>query len=159
MNRDIVKSDCKIKWKNVQGNDHVKLILKESVILPLTYPHLFTELTKPWKGVLLHGVSGVGKTLMAKALNSETFDKVTFFNMSASTLISKWRGESEKFLKVNQSSFDFWNNFLKELNRCCSRWPNVVRHQSFSSMNSNHWHLDEILRKIMRPRCVSKTNF
>lgn len=60
---------------------------------------------KPWKGILLHGVSGVGKSLLAKALNSETFDTVTFFNISASTLISKWRGESEKFAKVNNNEF------------------------------------------------------
>lgn len=64
------------------------------------YPQLFTDLTKPWKGILMHGVSGVGKTLLAKALNSETFGRVTFFNISASTIISKWRGESEKFVKV-----------------------------------------------------------
>lgn len=49
----------------------------------------------------MHGASGVGKTHLAKALSSETFDLVTFFNISASTLISKWRGESEKLLKVN----------------------------------------------------------
>lgn len=52
----------------------------------------------------MHGVSGVGKTYLAKALNSETFDAVTFFNISASMLISKWRGESEKFAKVWRSS-------------------------------------------------------
>lgn len=89
----------------MQGNEHAKQILNESVILPLTHPHLFTDLMRPWKGILLHGVSGVGKTLLAKALNSETFETVTFFNISASTLISKWRGESEKIAKV--ISYDF----------------------------------------------------
>lgn len=49
----------------------------------------------------MHGASGVGKTHLAKALGCETFDFVTFFNITASTLISKWRGESEKLLKVN----------------------------------------------------------
>lgn len=102
--RDIVKSDFKVRWDDVLGNENVKQILKESVILPLTYPHLFTNLTKPWRGVLLHGVSGVGKSLLAKALSSQTFGTVTFFNISASTLISKWRGESEKFLKVRTSN-------------------------------------------------------
>ena len=95
-----MRKDNAIKWDSVQGNEHAKQILIESVILPLKYPHLFTELTKPWKGILLHGVSGVGKTLLAKALSSETFAAVTFFNISASAIISKWRGESEKFVKV-----------------------------------------------------------
>lgn len=102
--RDVVKSDFKVSWDDVSGNENVKQILKESVIFPLTYPHLFTNLTKPWKGVLLHGVSGVGKSLLAKALSSQTFGTVTFFNISASTLISKWRGESEKFLRVRMSN-------------------------------------------------------
>lgn len=102
--RQIVRQNNHIKWDAIQGNEHAKQILSESVILPLKYPHLFNgnDLMKPWKGILLHGVSGVGKTLLAKALNSETFDTVTFFNISASTLISKWRGESEKFAKVNE---------------------------------------------------------
>lgn len=69
--------------------------------MPIKHPNLFTALTKPWNGILLHGASGVGKTHLAKALCSETFGIVTFFNISASTLISKWRGESEKFLKVD----------------------------------------------------------
>ncbi|XP_055305836.1 katanin p60 ATPase-containing subunit A-like 2 isoform X2 [Sitodiplosis mosellana] len=98
--RQIVRGDNHIKWDDVQGNEHAKQTLIESVILPLKFPQLFTKLTKPWKGILLHGVSGVGKTLLAKALSSETFATVTFFNISASTLISKWRGESEKFVKV-----------------------------------------------------------
>lgn len=85
----------------MQGNEHAKRVLTESMILPLNYPQLFDGLMKPWKGILLHGVSGVGKSLLAKALNSETFDTVTFYNISASTLISKWRGESEKFAKVS----------------------------------------------------------
>lgn len=95
-----MRTDNQIKWNDVQGNEHAKQILIESVILPLQFPQLFTGVIKPWKGVLLHGVSGVGKTHLAKALNSETFDLVTFFNVSASTLISKWRGESEKYAKV-----------------------------------------------------------
>lgn len=95
-----MKTNNQIKWNDVLGNEHAKQILNESVVLPLKYPQLFTDLTRPWKGILLHGVSGVGKTLLAKALNSETFESVTFFNISASTMISKWRGESEKFVKV-----------------------------------------------------------
>lgn len=106
--RQIVRINSQIKWDDVQGNDHAKQVLTESIILPLKYPQLFDGIMKPWKGILLHGVSGVGKSLLAKALNAETFDTVTFFNISASTLISKWRGESEKFAKVSDEFMYIW---------------------------------------------------
>lgn len=53
-----------------------------------------------FSAVLLHGVPGCGKTLLAKALCTEVHDNFTFFNISASTLISKWRGDSEKLIRV-----------------------------------------------------------
>lgn len=85
----------------IQGNDEVKQILSESVVLPLQYPELFSGVVKPWHGILLHGAPGTGKTMLAKALNSETFGRVTFFNVIPSTIISKWRGDSEKFVRVS----------------------------------------------------------
>lgn len=98
--RDIVRRDPEIKWHTIQGNDDAKEILKESVILPLQHPELFNGFIKPWRGILLHGPPGNGKTMLAKALNSETFGRVTFFNVIPSTIISKWRGDSEKFIRV-----------------------------------------------------------
>lgn len=58
LSRDIIKKDLCVKWDQVCGSENAKLLLQESVILPLEQPHLFTEI-KPWKAVLLHGVSGI----------------------------------------------------------------------------------------------------
>ncbi|KAI8641343.1 P-loop containing nucleoside triphosphate hydrolase protein [Parasitella parasitica] len=86
-----------VGWNDVAGLELAKEALKEAVILPIKFPHLFTGQRKPWRGILLYGPPGTGKSYLAKAVATES--NATFFSVSSSDLVSKWLGESERLVK------------------------------------------------------------
>jgi len=94
----IVMEKPNVKWDDVAGLESAKEALKEAVILPIKFPHLFTGNRKPWRGILLFGPPGTGKSYLAKAVATEA-NNSTFFSVSSSDLVSKWLGESEKLVK------------------------------------------------------------
>jgi vacuolar protein-sorting-associated protein 4 len=91
----IVVEKPNIKWDDVAGLEGAKEALKEAVILPIKFPHLFQGKRKPWRGILLFGPPGTGKSYLAKAVATEA-NNSTFISVSSSDLVSKWVGESEK---------------------------------------------------------------
>lgn len=90
----ILSDKPNVKWEDVAGLESAKEALKEAVILPIKFPHLFTGKRQPWKGILLYGPPGTGKSYLAKAVATEA--NSTFFSVSSSDLVSKWMGESER---------------------------------------------------------------
>ncbi|XP_064610411.1 vacuolar protein sorting-associated protein 4B-like isoform X2 [Liolophura sinensis] len=95
----IVMEKPNVQWDDVAGLEGAKEALKEAVILPVKFPHLFTGKRKPWRGILLFGPPGTGKSYLAKAVATEA-NNSTFFSVSSSDLVSKWLGESEKLVKT-----------------------------------------------------------
>ena len=93
----IVSEKPNVQWDDVAGLEGAKESLKETVIMPVLFPQLFVGERKPFKGILLFGPPGTGKSLLAKAVATEA-DSV-FFTVSSADLMSKWQGESEKLVR------------------------------------------------------------
>ena len=96
--KEVVENNPNVKFEDIAELESAKRTLQEAVLLPLLMPDFFRGIRRPWKGVLLYGPPGTGKTLLAKALATQ--GKTTFFNVSATTFASKWRGESEKLVRL-----------------------------------------------------------
>jgi 26S proteasome regulatory subunit T2 len=76
----------------------ILIVIQESVELPLTHPELYEEMgIKPPKGVILYGVPGTGKTLLAKAVANQT--SATFLRVVGSELIQKYLGDGPKLVR------------------------------------------------------------
>jgi fidgetin-like protein 1 len=95
---EIVVEGDEVHWDDVAGLDGAKKALKEAVVYPFLRPDLFMGLREPARGMLLFGPAGTGKTMLARAVATES--KSTFFAISASSLTSKWHGESEKLVRA-----------------------------------------------------------
>jgi transitional endoplasmic reticulum ATPase len=87
-----------VRWEDVGGMAAIKQRLVEAIEWPLQHPQLFTQAgIKPPKGILLSGPPGCGKTLLAKAISSETH--VNFISVKGPELLSKFVGESERAVR------------------------------------------------------------
>ncbi|KAJ4365774.1 hypothetical protein N0V83_008395 [Neocucurbitaria cava] len=97
LNEIVIQGD-EVHWEDVAGLDIAKSALKETVVYPFLRPDLFMGLREPARGMLLFGPPGTGKTMLARAVATES--KSTFFAISASSLTSKFLGESEKLVRA-----------------------------------------------------------
>src|SRR5712692_5450875 len=106
--REVYLETPDVKWSEIGGLEGVKKELQEAVEWPLKYPELYKTIgyNMP-KGILLHGPSGTGKTLLAKAVATES--EANFISVRGPELLSKWVGESERgvrevFRKARQAA-------------------------------------------------------
>jgi transitional endoplasmic reticulum ATPase len=106
--REVYIENPDVQWTDVGGLDETKQELQEAIEWPMKYPTLYDKLGhKMPHGILLHGPSGTGKTMLAKAVATES--EANFVSVRGPELLSKWVGESERgireiFRRARQSS-------------------------------------------------------
>ncbi|MCX8179002.1 MAG: CDC48 family AAA ATPase [Candidatus Aenigmarchaeota archaeon] len=96
--REVLIEVPNVKWSDIGGMDDIKNELKESIEWPLKMPEKFKKIgITPARGILLYGPPGCGKTLLAKAVATES--NANFISVKGPELLSKWVGESEKHIR------------------------------------------------------------
>ena len=96
--REVFIENPDVSWDEVGGLENVKRELQEAVEWPMKYPTLYSKLGHRMpRGILLHGPSGTGKTLLAKAVATES--EANFITVRGPELLSKWVGESERGIR------------------------------------------------------------
>ncbi|CAL4906156.1 unnamed protein product [Urochloa decumbens] len=135
----ISPNDTGVTFEDIGALEDVKETLRELVMLPLQRPELFRkgQLRKPVKGILLFGPPGTGKTMLAKAVATEA--GANFINVSISSIMSKWFGEPEKYVKAIFSLASKISPaviFVDEVDSLLAKRGSPVEHEAMRKMKN-----------------------
>ncbi|XP_038877993.1 spastin isoform X2 [Benincasa hispida] len=148
INTAIVDRSPSVKWDDIAGLQKAKQALLEMVILPTKRRDLFTGLRKPARGLLLFGPPGNGKTMLAKAVASES--EATFFNLSAASFTSKWIDSvmSSRHAGEHEASRRLKSEFLVQFDGVMSNSTDLVI--VIGATNKPQELDDAVLRRLVK---------
>jgi transitional endoplasmic reticulum ATPase len=96
--REVTIEVPNVRWNDIGGLEIIKHKLQQAVQWPLQHPEAFTRMgVEPPRGVLLYGPPGCGKTMLARAVATES--EANFISIKGPEVLSKWVGESEKAIR------------------------------------------------------------
>lgn len=95
---NLITTNPSVTFDDIAGLKDAKEALIMYVVCSLNMKNFFKDIRSPPKGILLYGPPGTGKTMLAKAI--ATTGKTTFINVNPATLASKWKGDSEKLVRI-----------------------------------------------------------
>ncbi len=98
METDFLVNNNSVGYDDIIGAQGVKDSLQQMILLPNLRPDIYQGIRSPPRGILLYGPPGNGKTFLAKAIAGESQCK--FLSLSASSIVSKYMGDSEKVVKA-----------------------------------------------------------
>lgn len=162
LKQDTLTQTPGVSLEDIAGLKEAKSILKEAVILPHLLPNYFSsKIREPWKGVLLFGPPGTGKSTIARAVATEC--NCAFFNASPSTFSSKWVGEAEKSIRY---LFELAEEnspaviFFDEIDAVASKRGSPNESETSRKVKTELLiRLDEIQKRSLKVTVLAATNF